>query len=150
MNQGTFTNYVYKILASFDHLPPCVYIFYGMKVYKKWTILDHLPTSSFKHSPVWFFEKYQNPTLKVNFLCQKLSKSFQKNFSLKNIYPFRSPTFVKTFFDKYNFKNNLFLKSCTNFDEHSSTEFKKKSFKYFDSLPKILLFRTHHLLNPTT
>ena len=28
----------------FDHLPPCVDIFYGMNVDKKWTILDHLPT----------------------------------------------------------------------------------------------------------
>ena len=47
---GAFTNYVYKILASFDHLPPCVYIFYGMKVYKKFTFLDHLPTLSCKRS----------------------------------------------------------------------------------------------------
>ena len=34
----------------FDHLPPCVYIFYGMNVYKTWTFLDHLPTSSCKRS----------------------------------------------------------------------------------------------------
>ena len=34
----------------FDHLRPCVYIFYGMNVDKKWTILDHLPTSYFKRS----------------------------------------------------------------------------------------------------
>ena len=40
--------YVYKIFACFDHLPPCVDIFYGMKVYKKWTFLDHLSTSSCK------------------------------------------------------------------------------------------------------
>ena len=31
----------------FYHLPPCVEIFYGINVdQKKWTILDHLPTSS--------------------------------------------------------------------------------------------------------
>jgi hypothetical protein len=29
--------------------------------------------------------KGKNRTLKVDFLCQKLSKSFQKHFSLKNI-----------------------------------------------------------------
>ena len=29
---------------DFDHLPPCVDIFYGMNVDKKWTFLDHLPT----------------------------------------------------------------------------------------------------------
>jgi hypothetical protein len=32
-----------------------------------------------------FIEKYQNLTLKVDFLCQKLSESLQKDFSLKNI-----------------------------------------------------------------
>ena len=35
--KGSFTNYVYKILAFFDHLPTCVDIFYGMIVDKKWT-----------------------------------------------------------------------------------------------------------------
>ena len=34
----------------FDHLPPCVDIFYAMNVDKKWTVLDHLPTSSCKRS----------------------------------------------------------------------------------------------------
>ena len=28
--KGAFTNYVYKIWLFFDHLPPSVYIFYGM------------------------------------------------------------------------------------------------------------------------
>ena len=32
---GSFTNYVDKILAFFDHLPPCVDIFYGMNIDKK-------------------------------------------------------------------------------------------------------------------
>ena len=42
--RGAFTNYVENILAFFfDHLPPCVDIFYGMNVEKKWTFLDHLP-----------------------------------------------------------------------------------------------------------
>ena len=36
--RGSFTNYV-------DHLPPCVDIFYAMNVDKKWSFLDHLPTS---------------------------------------------------------------------------------------------------------
>ena len=31
----SFTKYVDKILAIFDHLPPCVDIFYGMNVDKK-------------------------------------------------------------------------------------------------------------------
>ena len=48
--KGLFTNYVDKILAFFDHLPPCVDIFYGMNVDKKWTFLDHLPTLSCKRS----------------------------------------------------------------------------------------------------
>ena len=45
---GSFTNYVDKILAFFDHLPLCVDIFYRINVDKKWTFLDHLPTSSFR------------------------------------------------------------------------------------------------------
>ena len=40
--KGSFTNYVDKIF--FDHLPPYVDNFYGMKVDKKWTFLDLLPT----------------------------------------------------------------------------------------------------------
>ena len=31
-HKGSFTTYVDKILAFFDHLPPCVDIFYGMNV----------------------------------------------------------------------------------------------------------------------
>ena len=34
-SQGAFTNYVYRICLFFDHLFPSVYIFYGIKVYKK-------------------------------------------------------------------------------------------------------------------
>ena len=49
-HKGSFTNYVDKILAFFDHLPPCVDIFYGMNVDKKWTFLDNLATSSCKRS----------------------------------------------------------------------------------------------------
>jgi hypothetical protein len=37
-------------LAFFDHLPPCVDIFYGINVDKKWTFFDHLPASSCKCS----------------------------------------------------------------------------------------------------
>ena len=33
--KGSLTNYVDKSLAFFDHLPPCVNIFYGMNVDKK-------------------------------------------------------------------------------------------------------------------
>ena len=36
-NKGVVRKHVDKILASFHHLPPCVNIFYGMKVDKKWT-----------------------------------------------------------------------------------------------------------------
>ena len=43
--KGSFTNYVDKILAFFDHLPPSVDIFYGMNVYKKWTFwTTYLPS----------------------------------------------------------------------------------------------------------
>ena len=34
----------------FDHLPPCVDIFYGSNIDKNWPFLDYLPTSSCKHS----------------------------------------------------------------------------------------------------
>jgi hypothetical protein len=40
---GAFTNYVYKIWGFFDYLPPSVYIFYGMKVYKKSIFLTTYP-----------------------------------------------------------------------------------------------------------
>ena len=40
---GAFTNYVDKILALFDPLPPSVDIFYLINVDKKWTFSDHLP-----------------------------------------------------------------------------------------------------------
>ena len=45
----TFRN-IGKILVFFDHLPPCVDIFYGMNVAKKWTFKDDLPTFSCKPS----------------------------------------------------------------------------------------------------
>ena len=32
-----------QYLAFFDHLPPCVYIFYGIKVYKKSIFLTAYP-----------------------------------------------------------------------------------------------------------
>ena len=41
---GLFTNYDDKILAFLDHLPPCVDIFYGINVDKKWIFLtSYLP-----------------------------------------------------------------------------------------------------------
>ena len=40
---GAFANYVYKIWLFFDHLPPSVYIFYGIKIYKKSIILTTYP-----------------------------------------------------------------------------------------------------------
>ena len=33
--QRVFTNYVDKTLKFFDHLPPCIDIFYGMNIDKK-------------------------------------------------------------------------------------------------------------------
>ena len=47
---GAFTNYVDKFLAFFDHLTPCVDIFYLINVDKNKTFLDYLPTSSCKRS----------------------------------------------------------------------------------------------------
>ena len=38
------------IVLGAIHLHPCVDIFYGMNFDKKWTFLDHLPTSSCKRS----------------------------------------------------------------------------------------------------
>jgi hypothetical protein len=61
-----------------------------------------------------FIEKYQNHALKVDFLYQKLSESFKKKISFKNI-SLGHQLFLKTFFDKFNFENYLFLKIMPNF-----------------------------------
>ena len=45
--------YVDKILAFIDNLSPCIDIFYDMNVDKKWTFLDHLPTSCLWTTPNW-------------------------------------------------------------------------------------------------
>ena len=37
----------------FDHLPPSVYIFYGIKVYKKVDFFDHLPSVVCERSLGW-------------------------------------------------------------------------------------------------
>ena len=42
-DKWAFTNYVYKIWLFFDHLPPSVYIFYDLKVYKKSIFLTTYP-----------------------------------------------------------------------------------------------------------
>ena len=65
-----------------------------------------------------FIRKYQNRTLKVDFLCQKLWESFQKKFSLEKSNLGHQLLF-NTFFDKFNFKNNSFIKSCPIFDKPS-------------------------------
>ena len=71
LSLGSFTNYVDKILAFFDHLLPCVDIF-GMNIDKKWTFQDRLPTSSCKRSlwttPVKEYE-YQMIIFKIFNLC---------------------------------------------------------------------------------
>ena len=51
----------------------------------------------------------KNLTFKVIFLRQKLSKSLWKKKSLKNI-NLGQQLLLKSFFDKFNFKNNLLLK----------------------------------------
>ena len=51
----------------------------------------------------------KNLTFKVIFLRQKLSKSLRKKNSLKNI-NLGQQLLLKSFFDKFNFKNNLLLK----------------------------------------
>ena len=48
----------------FYHLPPCVDIFYGINVDKKWTFLDHLPTLSCKRS-LWTTPLGSLPFLKL-------------------------------------------------------------------------------------
>ena len=50
MVKGSFTNYVDKMLAFFDHLPPSVDIFYLINADNKSTLLDYLPTSSSQRS----------------------------------------------------------------------------------------------------
>jgi hypothetical protein len=68
-NKGPFTNYVDKILACFDHLPPSVDIFYLMNIDEKSTFLDYLTPSSCKRS-LW---------MHPNFICLQLIFS-QKPF----------------------------------------------------------------------
>ena len=51
-------------LWLFDHLPHCVDIFYGINIDKRWTFLNHLPTSSCKSS-LWM-----TPLCKYLFPCQ--------------------------------------------------------------------------------
>ena len=54
LNKALTLGSVHKIrlqdLPFFDHLFPSVYIFYGIKVYKKLIFFDHLPPSSCKRS----------------------------------------------------------------------------------------------------
>ena len=56
--KGPFTKYIDKILAFFDHLPPCFDIIFGINIDKMWTFLDHLPTASCKCS-LWTTPKGQ-------------------------------------------------------------------------------------------
>ena len=48
--RGAFTNYVDNILAFFDHLPTCFYIFYLINVDERLTFWNYLPTSSCQRS----------------------------------------------------------------------------------------------------
>ena len=62
--------YVEKISAFFDHLPPCIDIFYGMTIDKKWRFLDHLPrlvklVSERPLSPIRGFRRLYMPTTKA-------------------------------------------------------------------------------------
>ena len=88
-----FTNYVDKILASFDHLPSCVNIFYGINDDNKWTFLDHLPiylpTSSCKRS-LWTtqnskfqilkgdFHAFFRSTTLINYIMEELRKGLME------------------------------------------------------------------------
>ena len=54
--KGSFTNYVDKILAFFDHLPPYVDIFYGINVDKKWA--DGILTGKVQKHPTKIFKEF--------------------------------------------------------------------------------------------
>ena len=60
--KGSFTNYVDKILAFFDHLTPFIDIFYLINIDKKLTFLNYLPPSSCKRS-LWTTPKQANPDI---------------------------------------------------------------------------------------
>ena len=45
----------------------------------------------------------------------KIDRIFPKKIFIEK-YKFWTPTFVRIFFDQFNFENNLFLKSCPIFD----------------------------------
>ena len=79
-------------------------------------------------------------------VCQKVPKSyFQTQFSMSKIDGIFFHLMIPIFEPLY------FLKSCPIFDQPSFIEdfFIFFSFEYVDSWPKILLFRIHHLWNPT-
>ena len=97
--------------------------------FQRWWVLkskflaknQHTQRNSFSVDELRFVKKYQNRTFKVNFQCQK-STEFFKKISFKNI----------------NLGDHFFLDSII-------------EPLYFRKLcPKILLIRTHHLLNFTT
>ena len=60
--KGAFTNYVYMICLFLTTYPPSVYIFYGIKVYKKSIFLTTYPPSSCKRS-LWTTPKLRFPCM---------------------------------------------------------------------------------------
>ena len=62
---GLFTNYVDRILAFFDHLPPSVDIFYCINIDKKTRFLDYLLPFSCKCSLFEIFYNYENQNYRI-------------------------------------------------------------------------------------
>ena len=94
----------------------------------------------------WIVKKCQNHTFEVNFLCQKLTESFQKNQS-KNI-NFGDYFCKKTFLFNFNFWTPLFSKVMFKFWRTGAPRILKIQWCPLSLLifgQKKLLFRTHHL-----
>ena len=99
--------YTFQDVLIAEHMKPCMHI-----LEKNISSLNHVivrPTKTPKSAD----KKGQFLTFKVNFLCQKLSESFQILFSLKNI-NLGSHFLLLTFFDNINFSITLFSKMMSN------------------------------------
>ena len=64
-----------------------------------WTFLDEVDRLT----------KSQNSDFQCHFSMSKIVRIFLNFFFIEE-FQFRTPTFVKNIFDKFNFENNLFLK----------------------------------------
>ena len=73
----------WQVFGLFDHLPPCVDIFYFINVNKNKTFLHYLPTSSGKRS-LWTppYEKWNEIFWRISALASKIGQIKKKQGTL--------------------------------------------------------------------